>query len=72
MLYANDEYMLDNVKSTKRSKKQSKSLSLYEVQYVQDGHTNFYEVHAKNEGEANRKIKSMFGKVRVEKTQKVN
>lgn len=72
MLYVNDEYMLDNVKSTKRSKKQPRTLSLYEVQYVQDGFTNFYEVYAKNEGEANRKIKRMFGKVRVEATQKVN
>lgn len=72
MLYASDDFMTTDVKSNKRNKKQSKSSRLYEVKYVQDGFTNFYEVHAKNSGEATRKVKSMFGKIKVESTNVIN
>lgn len=66
MLYAKDDFMDMELKSVRRNKKQSKTPVLYEVQYVKDGLTNFYEVHAKNSGEAVRKVKSKFGKVQVE------
>lgn len=72
MLYASDDFMAVDVKSNRRNKKQAKSLTLYEVQYVQDGLTNFYEVHAKNSGEAARKVKSMFGKIKIETANVVN
>jgi len=71
MLDSNDDF--DFIVKQQKRKKQSKSTSaLYEVTYTKNELDNVYDVRAKNEGEASRKVKSKFGNVSISNTVEIS